>query len=254
MVQRPSDEATVWRYLDFYQLASILDREQVYFSALSEFEDSFEGSFPVEDSIEADPDEDEEIKRFRERFPKCVFANCWHMNSRESASMWHQYDDRGIAIKTDYKNLRSSFNISRRGVHFFEVKYIDYEEESIEFEHRLDAYRHKRKSYEHEQELRALFTDYPPQEGAESEKEPEGYDNLYDEFDSFAYITREEPIPEEKYVSGQCHDVDVDSLIKEVRINPWNDHDFVKLVESIVEKYNLSAEVEQSRLSDEPLY
>lgn len=254
MAERPSDGATVWRYLDFYQLASILDREQVYFSALSEFSDPFEGSFPIEDSIEEDPDEDEVVKRFRKRFPKCVFANCWHMNSRESASMWNQYDDRGIAIKTDYKNLRNSFNISRRGVHFFEVKYIDYEEESMEFEHRLDAYRHKKKSYEHEQELRALFIDHPPQEGAESEKEPEGYDDRDNRFDPFSYITREEPIPEGKYVSGQFHGVDVDSLIKEVRINPWNDRNFVELIESIVKKYNLSAEVEQSRLSDEPLY
>jgi hypothetical protein len=170
MVQHLSDETTVWRYLDFYQLTSILEREQVYFSALSEFADPFEGSFPVEDSIEAGIDEDEEVKRFRERFPKCVFANCWHMNSRESASMWNQYDDRGIAIKTDYGSLRDSFVRYRRGIRFFEIKYIDYEEDSMEFEHRLDAYRHKRKSYEHEQELRALFIDYPPQEGAENEK------------------------------------------------------------------------------------
>ncbi len=254
MNQRPSDEDTVWRYLDFYQLASILAREQVYFSALSEFADPFEGSFPVDDSIEASSEENDEVKRFRERFPRCVFANCWHTNKRESAAMWDQYDDRGIAIKTNFEGLRNSFTTYKRGIHFFNVKYINYEQESMDFEHRLDAYRHKRKSYQHEQELRALFIDYPPQEGADSQEKPEGYEGPSTGFDPFTYITREEPIPDQKFNPGQFEDVDVDSLIEEVRINPWNDDDFVRLVRCIVEKYDLNAEVKQSDLSREPLY
>ncbi|NLV07518.1 hypothetical protein GOC83_15390 [Haloarcula rubripromontorii] len=243
----PSDREEVWRYLDFYQFVSILEREQVYFSALSEFSDPFEGSFPVADSIEANSG-DERVKRFRERFPNCVFANCWHINNRESAAMWGQYDDRGIAIKTNVKNLRDSFVRYLKGIHFFDVKYIDYEEESMDFYHRLDAYRCKRKSYEHEQELRAIFIEYPPHPNTETDDMPEEYD------DSFEYITRQEPIPEDQYTSGQFHDVDVTSLIQEVRINPWNDNKFIELVKSVTENHGLDVPVTQSSLSDDPLY
>lgn len=124
----------------------------------------------------------------------------------------------------------------------------------MDFEHRLDAYRYKRKSYQHEQELRALFIDYPPQKGADRQENPEGYEDMSSDFDPFKYLTREERIPNQRFNPGQFEDVDISSLIEEVRINPWNDEDFVHLVRSIVEKYELSAEVKQSDMSGEPLY
>lgn len=241
------DDKEIWRYLDFYQLVSILEREQLYFSALSEFSDPFEGSFPIADSIEANSG-DARVKRFRERFPNCVFANCWHINDRESASMWNQYDERGIAIKTTIDKLRNSLTLYLKGIHIFDVKYVDYEEESMEFHHRLDVYRYKRKSYEHEQELRAMFIEYPPHPGTEVNNIPEDYR------DAFEYITRKKPISDDQYAPGQFHDVNINKLIDEIRINPWNDDDFRELVESTINSHGLNVPVKQSKLSDEPLY
>lgn len=241
-----NQDKSIWRYLDFYQLVSIIEREKLYFSPISEFQDHYEGSFPVADSIDG-TFEDDEIVRFRQRFPRCVFANCWHINSREAASMWNQYDDRGIVIKSTVQNLRDSITESKRGVHLFKVRYIDYDEDELS-DHRLAAYFHKRKSFEHEREFRLLFIDYPPQKGAEDSDFPDEFEGPFD------YITSKKEIPDEKFVSGQYHNIELDNLIQEIRINPNRGDDFEDLVSNLVKRYNLDIEVKQSDLSSDPVY
>jgi hypothetical protein len=258
-----NDDRRVWRYITFHQLISILDREELYFSSIDTFQDRFEGSFPKEESIESnyssyvsrleesgqasDPTSfAENVKNYRIYAPKIVFANCWHINDRETAFMWNQYQERSIAIQSTVSRLRDSFSISKRGAQLYEVEYIDYEEEEFQSEHRLAAYFHKRRSFEHENELRIMYLGHPPQAGCESDVEVSDTDG----FDLMA----SGDVDESMFVEGQFHEFDVDSLVENIYVDPRRSDEFLKLTQNAISKYSFDFPVTKSELSKDPVY
>ena len=43
----PTDEAILWRYMDFTKFVSLLDKQALFFASITSLEDPFEGSLPV---------------------------------------------------------------------------------------------------------------------------------------------------------------------------------------------------------------
>ena len=235
-------DRTIWRYLTFSQFVSIIRRRKLYFSALSTFNDPFEGSFPEPESgSNLELSEEYDIEKLRKILPKFVFANCWHINEHETAFMWNQYSNEGIAIKSTIGDLRESFDTSEKGAWMYEVDYINYECEEFKSDDRFAAYFHKRRSFRHEQELRLLFEEWPPQE--------ESVDMEYVD----SVLKGREPEPQD-LVEGQFHEIDVDDLINEVYISPRKDENFKELVVDYVKTSDDSFPVNHSSLSNDPVY
>lgn len=82
------ENTTIWRYITFYQLMSILNRDALYFCRVDRYPDPFEGSRPKPQASKSD--DKTEVARFERKY---IFGNCWHINERESAAMWEQYGD-----------------------------------------------------------------------------------------------------------------------------------------------------------------
>ncbi|WP_367996014.1 DUF2971 domain-containing protein [Haloferax volcanii] len=250
------DNAQVWRYIDFTQLVSIMEREALWFNRTDKFDDSFEGSFTrtnvttrksrYEDTEIPEHALEEMSEAFR-RHRKSSYVSCWHANPYESAAMWSQYSmaGQGIAIQSTVGKLVNSIT-EKEGVYanhrekpedsdkidkivmFGKVMYIDYDRHLIPENNLYAPIFHKRLSFKHEQEFRAVVSKF---------SEMLSEDNNSEELPPGMYI-----------------DIDVRELIDKIYISPTAPDWFAELVEQVREKYGLDCGVKKSRLDDDPVF
>ncbi len=230
-----NENATIWRYMDFTKFVSLIDRQELFCSRADKLGDPFEGSCPrktilVRDKKLGSKYAGEFFKLLRE----FTVVDCWHLSKYESAAMWKLYlkSDEGIAIKSSFKRLRDSLDLSgiKEGIyniHIGKVQYIDYEEEEIPI-NLWAPFFHKRKSFRHESELRILIQ---KKRGITERSKRPCVDGL--------------PVP-----------VDLDRLIMRICLAPKTPDWLFELVLSVTSKYNLDLgkKVIPSSLDITPMY
>lgn len=232
--------AKIWRYLDFTKFVDLLRTKSLYFTRADKFDDPFEGSLPK--NIEAykqltikqynfskeDADKFFSSKRIEAR-RKAIAINCWHLNEYESAAMWRLYlkSNEGIAIQSTYDRLAKSFSTFDKSVFIGIVNYIDYDREMIDYTCTFDRFLHKRLSFKHEQELRAIIWD-----------------------PSSANTTEIIPIAEH----GVKVPVAINILIERIYVAPGSPIWFSELVRSVIEKFEIYAPVESSKIDERPVF
>lgn len=227
------DDSKIWRYMDFTKFVSLLERKQLYFSLPVYFDDPFEcsntarsrlineirlGFFLQEDKEELREIEEKVFNSIREN----IAINCWHINSVESAAMWKLYlkSSEGIAIQSTFGRLKDGLAPSVAKVSIGKVQYIDYQEDTIPNGNLFYRALSKRKSFEHENELRALFMP----------------SSLGEPFDKGVYI-----------------DIDINTLIETIYIEPTAPHWITELVQSVLSRYQLDVDVRSSSLRESPI-
>ena len=174
-----------------------------------------------------------ELRRF-------TLISCWHESSHESEAMWKVYAsaNSGIAIKTNFHAFVESF-ITDEQIHIGQVKYIDYDNENIAEDDLLSPYLHKRKSFEHEREVRAIIQHVPPE--ASSENLPN-------------FLSSELPTWPDICDIGIYHDVDLNTLIQEVVVDPYAPDWLLELINSVSIRYDLQAPINKSDLAALPIW
>lgn len=230
------EECVLWKYMSFSKFINML-RGKIYFNRLDKFEDIFEGTFPqynVEHRKEVYGNEviPQNIYDSVERvMKKYIYVSCFHKSEYETAFMWKQYaDNDGIAIKTTAERLKKSFDKTQESIHISSVQYIDYNREFMPEGNGLYLGLHKRKSFEPESEVRCIFMKAPairPNPANLSE-------SIID--------------PSEKTSCGEYIDIDLDTLIEEIYISPYAASYTKENVDLIVNKFNITARVIQSKL------
>jgi hypothetical protein len=221
---QPASDNTIWRYINFTQLISILNREKVWFTNTQNFEDPFEGTVPDKNrngsiqKIQTELDVDDDLaEKIYEIFdpPSAVYdeglVHCWNIEKHQNAALWEQYLDshQGVAIKTTVNDLKQSIDQSDGKFIFGKVEYIDYENDTIPHDTIAPIY-HKRNSFSHENEYRIF----------------------YDAGDSPG--------------KGDYIDVDVNDLIQQIYISPVSQPWFRDLVEDVTEDYGLDCSIKES--------
>lgn len=251
---------TIWRYLDFSQLMSILEREALWFTAADQLDDPHEGGFTMPDleyaveqgrSMGWEFDEEEFMEMIQsatDHFVKDLYINCWHMNNYESAAMWQQYSkqESGIAIRSTIDRFIDALDAcDEYDVHISPVDYIDFREDDNREGFILKRYLSKRKSYQHEQEVRALFqlNDIIEVETSRALEEDLPMHNpgqpvqQYPKTEPYASAL-DEPMPPGRYVP-----VDLESLIEKVFVAPDAPGWIKETVEKTVDSYGWDSEV-----------
>lgn len=259
--QMPTDDTPAWRYLDFTQLISILERESLWFNRADLFEDPLEGSLSranVETrelrykDTEVPRSALEMMSQAARQHRKTTYLNCWHLNYYESAAMWEQYstDGQGIAIQTTVGDLIAALTenpgVFKSGedtpddadeidriITLGEVQYIDYDRHLIPENNLYAPLFHKRLSFKHEQEFRAAFSKH-----FEKLREDEA-DSIDDSGD----------VPVGVYV-----DVDLGKLIDTLYISPTSPEWFSEQVELIKERYDIECDIQKSSLDEDPVF
>lgn len=230
-LERLTLQDPLWRYMDFTKFVAMLVSRKLYLTRvdkLGERGDNFEGLFPSvpqggfsgffgEEATESyHAEKGKDARRF-------YYANCWHGNDSESDAMWKVYvkSNQGIAIRTTFRRLRDSLNKEPHRIWIAKVKYLN-SWRSFPGDPSLHACMTKRKRFEHEKEVRAIWLDQDAKRsGCAGQDGKEVRCNLA-------------------------------TLIEEVRLAPTNGRWFKPVVEDILRRYGIKAEVVPSDLDSEP--
>ena len=225
----PSDEAVLWRYMDFTKFMSLLEKSALFFCRPDLLGDPFEGSIspatPPIDPLQVGRVIAEQDLDWR-LIARFVGVNCWHLGEFESEAMWKLYAEErnGIAIKTEFAHFKDAFICEKeRGILASVVQYRDYKNASIPYHNIFLPFFHKRLSFQHEKEVRALCSRNP-------ESDEPGAPNGY-----------------------YCK-VDLTKLVGEIVVAPFAEGWFIDLVRSLAERYGLGDKVRPSTLSEAPTF
>jgi hypothetical protein len=253
-VFRPPEnlDATIWRYLDFTKLVSLLDTGRLFFAATSSFDDPFEGSYPIPSLVARarffernfdDPEPPHGFLTMTRNLRRFVYASCWNLSEHESAALWGLYAPLlgGVAIRSTFRRLTEAITSpeaagqgTRENVFVGTVRYTDYEDGLIPEENLLFPFVHKRQSFEFESELRALIVRFLMPTGLDEGSNAVDY--------------------EEAAPIGCAVAVDLTRLIEAIHISPAAPAWFARLVASVAARYRCEAPVRQSGLSAEPVF
>lgn len=233
----PSDNLTLWRYIDFTKFVSLLENKKLFFARADQFEDTYEGTLSsagirlLRDSTKKGdfpPEAIEQLIALSGIHQKEMFISCWYANEFESAAMWKLYlqSNEGVAIRTDYYTLREIIETAPLNAGLSMVKYIDYENTPIPFGNVFFPFVHKRVSFAHENELRVVIwrTDHI--------NEPQITPDL-----TSIYV-----------------DVSPKHLIKAIHVSPTATGWFGELVEQVAYRYSLRIPVVRSNLYERPTF
>ena len=233
----PEGSRTLWRYMDFTKLISLLEDRALVFPRTDLFEDPYEGLLPeaAVRALRADPSpyqlspaHAELWLKHPEVMRRQLYVSCWFASAFESAAMWKLYlsSSVGIAIRTSCDALAEALESCPYTVGLSAVRYIDYETTSIPFDNTLFPVMHKRMSFLHEQEVRAVI---------------------------WSEISDNEPL----IPKGAMHvsvPINPSQLIEAVHVSPSAPLWFGQLVEKVSARYALHAPVVRSNLLMRPTY
>ena len=216
-----------------------------------------------------------------------TFVSCWHQSEIESMPMWKMYAERGVMIKSDLSSLKSALGIdAERYQHsdvFLENHGIDptggyeifIETGNVKYIPRgnyiepagSDRYFHKQLEYADERELRVILqfhlgsqqrsnfpymfdtTNFSPENAMK-------IDNLIPQFwrnTKLSYEKHASILNEGLSGCGVRCPMNINSLIKEVVVSPFNSEDSeVSKIESLNREFGVEAEVKKSVIEIAP--
>ena len=234
----------LWRYMDYAKFMQLLNQKSLYFCGASNFEDPFEGQYAWGDKGESKFLETQKklhlkhgdrgrmdftffmamnLKTLND-LSKFTYVNCWHQSEHESEAMWKLYcknPAEGVLIKTSIEELQRELkSVKDQKLQLKPVKYV----KNYWIKHynpEADVYFHKRMSFEHEKEFRAIIQHDPWEQGAIAKH-------------------------------GQGVPVNLDNLIKEVRVSPLSNNVFKYLVEMSLKQHLPSKRVTKSEIELQP--
>lgn len=252
----PENDMKIWRYMDFTQFISLLENG-LHLRRADTFEDDYEGTLPDEmrdvreSTLSKYPDDWVEsfLPKLRETLTHFTHLNCWHLNEQESAAMWDLYlnMDDGICVQTTVGNLKTALRESKTEYLLSKVEYIDYSSEEFTgwdqpLGNTISPFVHKRSSFEHENELRVIRHQIP-----------------FEENDGVSAVTAEDiqqlDLDEEQIPEAHKHiSIDFERLIGSVYVAPHAGGWIEELLQDVREKYDLSFEITNSRMNEQPSY
>lgn len=255
-------EATqpIWRYLSIPQLLSIIETEALWFTRSDQFDDPYEGRLPREnqkellDSDEIKFPEYAEVEQHMggrnrtarwesvnerseiEAYRRISFINSWHQQDSELDTLWRANlgPELGVVIKSSVEKLKESFKRTEYRVFIGEVKYIDFENDKISGENKLYPFIYKRNGFSQENELRAVLTTLPHEDHPGWKGRVPGERVLLD--------WEEQP-------PGMYVGIDIETLIKEIRISPTTPAWVKRTISNILSKFEIDIPVNKSSLA-----
>jgi hypothetical protein len=227
-----NENATIWRFMDFTKMMSLLENQSLFFCRSDKLDDRFEGSTPLGNFMtlegKTEPKDFEARSEERMKSRESVYINCWHLNEYESAAMWKVYaqSNHAVAIRSTIKRLRECFSDKRlvdNCIFTGDVEYLDYKKDKMPEDFVTNRFFYKRKSFEYESEIRAVLIT-----GAVGTHKPNE--------------------------NGILVPVKLDVLIDDLYVGSGSPDWFLDLVKKICERYEIKKEPIRTSLDDKALF
>jgi hypothetical protein len=172
----------IWRYMDFAKYLSLLDKQALFFSKVSNLNDPYEGTLfyllkeinPTNAKlIENCMPQFLQVKNLAKKICPGLFkgqgfcVNCWHLNEEESVALWRTYmsGNEGLAIKTPLRNFKKQIESSTLKIYLEKINYgfnrdsfsIDHDKKTVSIAP-IDTVITKKRPFEFEKEIRAIVS------------------------------------------------------------------------------------------------
>lgn len=155
----PSDEAVLWRYMDFTKFVDLLATKELYLCRVDLLDDQREGRFTEPEFTRLSQRRDDFATSTEKNRP-WFFVNCWCGSERESMPMWDLYAGKayGVAVKTTMKSLKAAIAGARDPIFIGRVRYLDWKRHDVNEKGNLIAMcLRKADGYRGEDEVRLVF-------------------------------------------------------------------------------------------------
>ncbi|OHB63601.1 MAG: hypothetical protein A2Y76_02665 [Planctomycetes bacterium RBG_13_60_9] len=225
----PTEDATIWRYMNFERFKDLVEREALYFCAIDKLkkEDPYEGSQYACKLLSQAPLL--AAQQFAAQVSQCgptIAVNCWHANESDSVAMWKIYAGQGksVALRSSFGRLVESLSCVSDDIH---GGFITYTDEPIPHPtgaegDKFMACMTKRKCFDFERELRTFVWDTSSVTRTD---------------DGSAYMP-----------------VDLSRLIESVYVSPTAAGDTLGEITSFLGERGLIVNVQKSSILDQPPY
>lgn len=235
----PEATATLWRYMSLAKFCSLLDREALFFSLVSDMEDRHEGFiYPPTPREHGDSLGQVEslAHNLLHEIARTALVSCWTESVHESSLMWKNYGGpEGVAVRTTFQGLRDSIRlVEELPVTFGRVGYVDYRNEVPRFGRA--PLLHKRMEYREEGEVRAILPG-PPWDFPKLGDVPE------------VRIPLDPDVAEQR---GRYIPVDLEVLVQEIVLPPQATPWFAQVVKSVLDGSPISSRVTRSAIESPP--
>ncbi len=252
-------ELTVWRYMPFPKLVSLLVYQSIWFSKLNILQDQFEGMMPeaTKEMMHAHHQDlkkgfapeyhlqfDEMASRNEQDSRELLVVSCWFLGESESERMWRAYggNNQSVAIKSTIKKLIENICVphDKNVTHIGRVAYIDHKTHMMTKYHANQG--HERAflkdagQFKHEQELRIVTLNVKTKYCASPEGKP------YEESEVQGKNMNNFENP------GLYVAIRLKQLISAIHVSPEADGWFYLLVKRIIELNKLGIRVDRSEL------
>lgn len=223
----------LWRYMEFAKFAFIAQEAQLHCPRGDQFEDKFEGSYPLknEQDFSGCGYDSEEWKKY-------IYVSCWHSSTYESDAMWRLYglSKDGVALVITREKLE--LLAKKYGYYLQDVKYIDYSTEKADIKIPTDVFHYKRRAFIHESEVRMIKPSYP-HTGFEKNMPKMSLPSLGNELSP----------------NGDLLHIEPEDFIEKVIVSPYSDNWFFKVVTKLAMSCGLSNDlIHKSELCEDPIY
>ena len=230
-LEKPALSMHLWRYMGLSKFIAMLVNNGLYMSRIDLLGDNFEGWIPPSPRYggffgEQFKERDNKLRKNSVKEKKRYYVSCWHSNNDQSDAMWKLYvkGNEGVAIRATTKALNNSLEDAPQQLWHYKVIYANSEETPIHGGSMLRACMIKRMPFEHEKETRIVW--YNKNEASES-------------------------VPDEN-IEGFYVKCNLSTLINQVFVAPTKKPWLKPLVEDILHKYGIKAQVIQSGLYNTP--
>ena len=239
-----NQDAVIWRYVNMKKFRDFMETQELYFCRADLFADQNEGlppenykPFPhlnpldLRDRRQID-DSIGNVAQFREAF----YVNCWHLFNDETAKMWKQYGEDGVALCSRYGLLKTEVNAMKDRSF---IGLVRYGSDHMEGWNLFRFITQKRTEYADEQEVRAwLWIIDPHASGAR-----------HVDIDNRVYTRPLTPPPPERVLDGHRRKVNLQTLITEIVVTPWACSTMLAEVEQLVRDNGHAIPVRPSALT-----
>ena len=194
-IEIPNGEATLWRYIDFAKLLSLLTNQSLYFASFDQLGDPFEGQWSnrtlqmisnrdllwtldepdnlvIEDKTqgqklllpkaEAEWSAEDAIKhwypivRHPRELLRQTFVNCWYQEDDESEAMWKLFAGEEYGVAVKTTAAKLIGSFTEHLPDYLGyVKYVPYDKYAIPVS-KLPPVFYKRTAFRHEREVRVV--------------------------------------------------------------------------------------------------
>lgn len=268
LINSPTDYTKIWQYMDLSEFIHLLFSKSLFFCNTRKFGDPFEGSLPeFNNNINGQKEYQisKELIHNKKNFQKSiksktitnwsyqgwknrVLVNCWHMNNSESAAMWNSYSYRnsGIALQSTFQRLKDSIKFCKEEIVIGEVQYLNYRNEWLKESLGWEIFLTKKRPYEYERELRALNIVYHNNGDNKESLNNSFLKNYRINLPKGQKTTAKKMLSMHNgkilpiYIPGKHIKIDLDILIENIYISPYVDDYFIDVIQSLIEKYDIS--------------